>query len=81
MFIDSFASLGAELKIMSAVECKEPGFYRDFDEKTDPGDDFGVETSEFKSGDECSYALGKQGATRKKLEAGLQIECECVLTQ
>jgi hypothetical protein len=60
---------GAELKIMSAVECKEPGFYRDFDEKTDPGDDFGVETSEFKSGDECSYALGKQGATRKKLEA------------
>ena len=45
---------------MSAVECKEPGFYKDFDERTDPGDDFGVETEDFKNGDECSYALGKQ---------------------
>jgi rRNA processing protein Krr1/Pno1 len=63
---------GAELKVMSAVECKEPGFYKDFDERTDPGDDFGVETEDFKNGDECSYALGKQGATRKKLEAASQ---------
>ena len=31
---------------MSAVECKEPGFYKDFDERTDPGDDFGVETEQ-----------------------------------
>merc|ERR1719487_1454100 len=60
---------GAELKVMSAVECKEPGFYKDFDERTDPGDDFGVETEEFKNSDECSYALGKQGSTRKKIEA------------
>ena len=44
---------------MSAVECKEPGFYKDLDERSDD-EDFGVETGDFKSGDECSYALGKQ---------------------
>ena len=36
---------------MSAVECKEPGFYKDFDERTDPGDDFGVETEQCEARD------------------------------
>lgn len=59
---------GAQLKVMTAVECKAPGYFSDkqFDDPDDDGD-WGTDTSRF-SGDEVSYALGKQGSTRKKLE-------------
>jgi hypothetical protein len=60
---------GAQLKVMSAVECKVPGFYKNIDDDPEDDGDWGVEVEDFKNSDECSYALGKQGATRKKLEA------------
>jgi len=59
---------GAELKVMSAVETKSPGtFTRGLKEKL--GEDRGFNTDRviFRD-DELSYALGKEGATRKKLE-------------
>jgi len=60
---------GAELKVKSAVECKVPGFYKDMDDDPEADGDWGVDCEDFKNSDEQSYALGKQGATRKKLEA------------
>jgi len=66
---------GAELKVMSAVECKVPGFYKTMDDDPEDDGDWGVETEDFKNSDEQSYALGKQGATRKKLEAA----AHCIL--
>eukprot|EP00439_Symbiodinium_sp_Y106_P052659 s3420_g7.t1 len=59
---------GAELKIMSAVETKSPGvFTRGVREKF--SDERGFATDRFVlKDDELSYALGKEGATRKKLE-------------
>lgn len=62
---------GATLKVMSAVEQKVPNFYRPEEYTDDPEDDgdWGVETTEFRNPDEQSYALGKMGATRRKLEA------------
>merc|ERR1719444_742543 len=65
---------GAELKVLSAVETKVPGFYdriRDEVVNRDRGKDetgtWGTDTMTFQD-DELSYALGKQGSTRKKLE-------------
>jgi len=65
---------GAELKVLSAVETKVPGFYgriRDEVVQRDRGKDesgtWGTDTMTFQD-DELSYALGKQGGTRKKLE-------------
>eukprot|EP00448_Togula_jolla_P013969 CAMPEP_0170578654 /NCGR_PEP_ID=MMETSP0224-20130122/5570_1 /TAXON_ID=285029 /ORGANISM="Togula jolla, Strain CCCM 725" /LENGTH=655 /DNA_ID=CAMNT_0010901635 /DNA_START=68 /DNA_END=2036 /DNA_ORIENTATION=+ len=65
---------GAELKVLSAVETKVPGFYdkiRDEVNGRDKGKDetgtWGTDTMTFQD-DELSYALGKQGGTRKKLE-------------
>lgn len=65
---------GAELKVLSAVETKVPGHYdkirREVVER-DAGRDetgtWGTDTMTFQD-DELSYALGKQGSTRKKLE-------------
>lgn len=58
---------GAELKVMSFVEEKAPGhFTRGVREKTDDSKGFGTDRIIFKD-DELSYALGKQGSTRKKL--------------
>merc|ERR1719343_2024229 len=68
------ARRGAELKVLSAVETKVPGYYdkiRDEVLTRDKGRDetgtWGSDTMTFQD-DELSYALGKQGGTRKKLE-------------
>merc|ERR1719491_1638754 len=59
---------GAELKVMSGCETKSPGtFTRGVRDKTSNEKGFDTDRMIFKD-DELSYALGKQGATRKKLE-------------
>merc|ERR1719229_219786 len=59
---------GAELKVMSGVETKSPGFFtRGLREKTSDRRGFDTDRMIFRD-DELSYALGKDGATRKKLE-------------
>merc|ERR1719343_1656866 len=59
---------GAELKVMSGVETKSPGFFtRGVREKTSSEKGFDTDRMIFKD-DELSYSLGKQGTTRKKLE-------------
>eukprot|EP00913_Durusdinium_trenchii_P006780 g6372.t1 len=58
---------GAELKVMSSVEEKAPGQYtRGIREKFSDSRGFATDRMIFKD-DELSYALGKQGSTRKKL--------------
>eukprot|EP00933_Yihiella_yeosuensis_P015131 TRINITY_DN13306_c1_g4_i1.p1 TRINITY_DN13306_c1_g4~~TRINITY_DN13306_c1_g4_i1.p1 ORF type:complete len:681 (+),score=118.37 TRINITY_DN13306_c1_g4_i1:112-2154(+) len=66
---------GSELKVVSAVETKMPGFFlsvRDEvinrDKKKDPTGTWGTDVMLFKDEAEISYALGKQGATRRKIE-------------
>merc|ERR1719313_2462152 len=65
---------GAELKVLSAVETKVPGYFSgikdevlDRDRGKDKEGNWGTDTMQFQD-DELSYALGKQGGTRKKLE-------------
>merc|ERR1719277_2177611 len=59
---------GAELKVMSSVETKSPGqFTRGVREKTSSEEGFDTDRMIFKD-DELSYALEKEGSTRKKLE-------------
>merc|ERR1719433_1702460 len=59
---------GAELKVMSGVETKSPGFFtKGIREKTSSEKGFDTDRMIFKD-DELSYSLGKQGTTRKKLE-------------
>eukprot|EP00927_Polykrikos_kofoidii_P031139 TRINITY_DN267_c0_g2_i4.p1 TRINITY_DN267_c0_g2~~TRINITY_DN267_c0_g2_i4.p1 ORF type:complete len:621 (-),score=93.25 TRINITY_DN267_c0_g2_i4:139-1950(-) len=65
---------GAELKVLSAVETKFPGHFErvrnevmDRDRGKDPEGTWGTDAMLFQD-DELSYALGKQGATRKKIE-------------
>merc|ERR1719210_1011478 len=65
---------GAELKVLSAVETKMPGNFKqcwddviDRDKGKDDTGSWGTDTMTFQD-DELSYALGKQGGTRKKLE-------------
>merc|ERR550532_2858790 len=59
---------GAEVKIMSGVETKSPGtFTKGVREKTSDVKGFDTDRMIFKD-DELSYALGKEGVTRKKLE-------------
>lgn len=59
---------GSELKVMSGVETKSPGFFtRGLREKT--SSKLGFDTDRLLFGDdELSYSLGKEGSTRKKLE-------------
>lgn len=67
---------GSELKVMSAVEHKRPGWFvdkdgeprRPLDQPGDDDDDFdwGYDTRPL-SNEDFSYALGTQGSTRKKL--------------
>merc|ERR1719512_350608 len=67
---------GAELKVMSSVETKNPGcFTRGIREKCSSEKGFDTDRMIFKD-DELSYSLGKQGTTRKKLEgaAGAVLE-------
>merc|ERR1719253_369479 len=68
------ARRGAELKVLSAVETKVPGYFDkirnevvDRDRNKDSTGTWGTDTMTFQD-DELSYALGKQGGTRKKLE-------------
>merc|ERR1719444_326731 len=68
IFGDPRARRGAELKVMSGVETKNPGtFTRGIREKTSSEKGFDTDRMIFKD-DELSYALGKEGSTRKKLE-------------
>jgi len=56
----------AELKVMSTVEGKTPGYFtRDTREGEEDGE-WGTDTYRFR-GEELSYALGAQGTTKKKL--------------
>mmetsp|Transcript_66352 Transcript_66352/g.188404 ORF Transcript_66352/g.188404 Transcript_66352/m.188404 type:complete len:623 (-) Transcript_66352:202-2070(-) len=67
IFGDRRARRGAELKVMSSVEEKAPGYFtRGIREKICEDKGFATDRIVFKD-DELSYALGKQGTTRKKL--------------
>lgn len=58
---------GAELKVMAAVEVKQPGYFSKLCvAKDSPANGFDTDTVMI-SEEEYSYALGKNGATRKKL--------------
>eukprot|EP00435_Cladocopium_sp_Y103_P041622 s556_g11.t1 len=66
---------GSELKVLSAIETKMGGYFasvRDSvisrDKFKDPTGTWGTDTMTFRDEGEISYALGKQGGTRKKLE-------------
>jgi len=68
IFGDRRARRGAELKVMSGVEAKNPGYFtRGVREKVSNERGFDTDRVLFKD-DELSYSLGKQGTTRKKLE-------------
>jgi len=59
---------GSELKVMSGIETKSPGFFtRGLRNKTSSRRTFDTDRLIFQD-EEVSYALGKEGATRKKLE-------------
>lgn len=83
------ARRGSELKVMSAVEHKHPGFYIDSDNQLRyplkqpgddlSGDDWGYDTYPL-TDDEFSYALGANGSTRKKLAAAANCIMEYVGT-
>ncbi|CAL1172736.1 unnamed protein product [Cladocopium goreaui] len=67
---------GAELKVMSGVETKSPGYYtRGVREKVSDRKGFDTDRIVFRD-DELSYALGKEGATRKKLEVASGEACQ-----
>lgn len=66
---------GSELKVLSAVETKMPGYFNSVREEVvnrdkfkDPTNTWGTDTMTFRDEGEISYALGKQGGTRRKLE-------------
>jgi len=62
------ARRGSELKVMSGIETKSPGFFtRSLREKSSRRRGFDTDRLIFRD-DEVSYALGKDGSTRKKLE-------------
>merc|ERR1719486_660238 len=81
IFGDVRGRRGAELKVLSAVETKVQGFYKtirdevlDRDRGRDETGTWGTDTMTFQD-DELSYALGKQGGTRKKIEKS----SECIV--
>lgn len=60
---------GAELKVMAAIEMKQPGYYTKADLKqpmADPAEGFATDRLQIEE-DDYSYALGKGGATRRKI--------------
>lgn len=60
---------GAELKVMAAIEMKQPGYYTRKDALLpleDPEEGFATDRMHIEE-DDYSYALGKGGATRKKI--------------
>jgi len=67
IFGDRRGRRGAELKCMSAVETKRPGYFtRDVVKHTSDADGFASDVFPMDES-ELSYALGKDGATRRKL--------------
>lgn len=80
---------GSELKVMSAVEHKHPGYFINSNNElketlnqpgdNDPNSDWGYDTY-FLNEDEFSYALGAYGTTRKKLAAASNCIMEYVGT-
>merc|ERR1712048_1081828 len=59
---------GSQLKVMSGIETKSPGFFtKSLREKRSNRRGFDTDRLLLRD-DELSYALGKEGATRKKLE-------------
>jgi len=68
IFGEERARRGSQLKVMSGIETKSPGFFtRSLRERTSSKRGFDTDRLLFRD-DEVSYALGKEGATRKKLE-------------
>lgn len=57
---------GAELKVLSAIEQKNPGYCTRGLKDRISESEWGTDTKWLKD-DELSYALGKRGMTRKKL--------------
>ncbi|KAG8458153.1 hypothetical protein KFE25_011684 [Diacronema lutheri] len=57
---------GAELKVMSAVETKNPGHFTKVATRSLTDDEWGTDTYPL-TDQELSYALGKDGSTRRKL--------------
>lgn len=71
IFGEQRARRGAELKIMSAVECKVPGYFTEIFPKENTVSDnpeFDTDVMWLRK-DEISYALGPKGNTRKKIAA------------
>merc|ERR1719197_1609512 len=67
IFGDRRGRRGAELKCMSAVETKRPGYFtRDVKKHTSDKEGFASDTYPMEES-ELSYALGKDGTTRRKL--------------
>ena len=67
IFGDKRGRRGAELKCMSAVETKRPGFFtRGIEKHTSDKEGFASDTYPMDES-ELSYALGKDGTTRRKL--------------
>mmetsp|Transcript_58688 Transcript_58688/g.104361 ORF Transcript_58688/g.104361 Transcript_58688/m.104361 type:complete len:927 (+) Transcript_58688:193-2973(+) len=68
---------GAELKVMAAIEMKQAGYFTKADSKLpqqDPTEGFATDRLVIEE-DDYSYALGKGGATRKKIAKA----SECVI--
>jgi len=58
---------GAELKVMAAIEMKQPGYFTDPQQPMeDPSEGFATDRIAIAE-DDYSYALGKGGTTRKKI--------------
>eukprot|EP00756_Hemistasia_phaeocysticola_P017356 Hpha_TRINITY_DN15533_c3_g3::TRINITY_DN15533_c3_g3_i1::g.105241::m.105241 len=67
IFGPKYGRRGAELKVMSSVEVKLPGYYtKDVDEHESKKDGFDTDTLKLRE-KELSWALGKSGSTRKKI--------------
>merc|ERR1719230_11651 len=66
---------GAELKVLSAIDMKVPGYFSSIhdevilrDRYNDKSKTWGTDFMVFQEEGEISYALGKKGSTRRKLE-------------
>jgi len=61
---------GAELKVMSSVESKHPGYYTlNVRDTTSDSSGFDTDSMILEDEEEVAYALGREGATRRKLAA------------
>ncbi|CAD7948978.1 unnamed protein product, partial [Amoebophrya sp. A25] len=68
VFGDEMGRKGASLKIMGAVETKLPGYYLDDIDSNYISDEAGFDTETRQlSNDEMSFAMGREGLTRRKI--------------